>query len=176
MAFFGLTQLGYQNLIKERTIPDFREGTEIGDLKYYDKGMKELRKGPVRRIALDNGSYPAPTLCPGVENPAKNAQGKSHSACPQTFPPILPHKTDPKAEIQPFDHGNSCNKLKELRYRHIRSGKEPVELYRYPVLTSHEIGRWRSREPLAKCEPWTQGPRFIYSESEMTKYVFIFTF
>ena len=43
------------------------------------------------------------------------------------------------------------------------------DVYRYPVVTSQEIGYWRKNEPIPINEPWAVVPRRVFRKSEMTR-------
>ena len=48
---------------------------------------------------------------------------------------------------------------------------EPIQIYKDPLLTSHEVSDWRKDEPLPVNEPWFHVPRRMHRNSEMTRSV-----
>lgn len=137
MAFFGLTQLGYQDAIREH--------------------MRDPPKTP--QHTYRSGEY-------------RNASNKVN------LPPIE-NKKPAQASVIPTDqlsgygagHQGSHVEFVRLRKKHIRNPTDNAQTYRWPPVTSGQVGIWRKDEPLKQNEPWTYVPRHVHMNSEMTRFV-----
>jgi len=49
---------------------------------------------------------------------------------------------------------------------------DPKDVYRRPLVSSHEIGNWTRDEPIREKEPWTYTQRRVLVNSEMTRSTF----
>ncbi|XP_060562732.1 sperm microtubule inner protein 11-like [Ruditapes philippinarum] len=131
MSFFGVTQLGYQNTIRE--------------------GSARARLEPTR---------------------SKTQLGFI------AFPPLV-EKDPPRRSIVPIDQvsaygpgpKDSYVEFTRMRTKHIRTPKEPPQLYNYPLTTSQGCGWWTQHEPLKKNMSWAYVPRHVKLNSEMTRFV-----
>lgn len=131
MSFFGISQLGYQNTLREATI--------------------QAKMDPVRS-KTQIGFVALPPLA--EKNPPRRS--------------IVP--IDQVSGYGPGPQGSHVEYTR-MRTKHIRSPKEPFEIYRFPVQTSRQVGWWSKEEPLRRNQPWTYVPRHVHVNSEMTRFV-----
>ena len=168
MAFFGLTQLGYQDTIREHVkdpmlTPQhiYRSGLSRQEPKIILPPIdpNTLPQAPIVPINQVSGYGPGPLGSYGEftrhrTKHIRNAKGTV----------IIRFAYFHYFSRIPF----SCSLVKPICFI-----TEPVEIYRRAVTTSGLIGDWRRREPIREKEPWTFVPRACLVNSEMTRFAIL---
>jgi len=141
MAFFGLTQIGYQNRVRQYTLrPDYTT----------EQWMRREQKPGGTDIT------PLPPIA-GYVPPRRSIVPKSQTSGYGAGPGVQGEE--------------SWKEHMRLRFKHCRNPKDPIQLYSRPITTTQDVAAWRKDEPLHKREPWTYVPRHSHVNSEMTKFV-----
>jgi len=145
MALFGLTQLGYQDTMREHLNDPHPTPQHI-----FRSGL--YREPPYRNTQ--------PCASTDADKPTQDTEANMDSTsrpCPNLPPGYI--ATD-------ASHKDLKRSIEMQTYNH-----EPTAVYRRPVLTSADIGDWTRNAPLSEREPWTHVPRHPHVNSEMTRFV-----
>ncbi|KAJ8016284.1 hypothetical protein DPEC_G00005600 [Dallia pectoralis] len=141
MAFFGITNLGYQNPIGDKMLVNPRRPAsshnEIGSCNW----TKPSGQSPV---------------------PVHRGDTECMDNCANSYTQPPPFSTD--------IHRGSQQRYKEMLKR-AQTPRSPNQLYSMPITESQQCGWWITSGGLKTQECWTQVKRFPRRNSEMTKFV-----
>ncbi|XP_074653191.1 sperm microtubule inner protein 11-like [Tubulanus polymorphus] len=143
MSFFGLSQFGYQNTLREGLkYPGFTPNERALSAGNYTLHYKQLQK------------------LPPIKRPQTGVEPRRPSVVPID-------------QISSYGEGpqGSHVELTRMRTKHIRCPEGPVDLYRTPVITSQKYGWWTKESPIQEKQPWTYVRRHVHVNSEMTRFV-----
>ncbi|ELT99845.1 hypothetical protein CAPTEDRAFT_226928 [Capitella teleta] len=151
MSFFGLTQLGYQDTIREHL-----KEPELTPQYIYRSGLyrdKSVTLPPIKKDLPQASIVPIDQL---------SGYGPGHRGSHNELVRMqMKHIRNPKASL--------ITKLKAVW--HLSSHSSIQDIYRRPVISSAEVAKWRKDEPLKEREPWSTVKRHIKVDSEMTRFV-----
>lgn len=143
MAFFGLTQIGYQDTIREN--------------------VREPEVTP--QYIFRSGLYRDPTF--QISHQVTKKQDSEAASGGATASNAARYGTI----FYGPGHRGSNSEFTKMKEKHAVNPEGLTEIYRRPVITSADIARWRKDEPLPVKEPWTHVKRRAHVNSEMTRFV-----
>ncbi|XP_041701010.1 testis-expressed protein 49 isoform X2 [Coregonus clupeaformis] len=153
MAFFGITNLGYQNPIGDKMLVNPRASASHG-------GKRTPDSLAFTDVEVDLRSWAKQSRLPPIQvqrGPPKCTDTCSIYNQPPPFSPDI--------------HQGSQERYREMLKR-VQTPRSPNQLYSVPLTDSQQCGWWMPNGGQGNMqEPWTQVRRFPRKNSEMTKFV-----
>ncbi|CAB1329398.1 unnamed protein product [Coregonus sp. 'balchen'] len=153
MAFFGITNLGYQNPIGDKMLVNPRASASHG-------GKSTPDSLAFTDDEVDLRSWAKQSRLPPIQvqrGPPKCTDTCSIYNQPPPFSPDI--------------HQGSQERYREMLKR-VQTPRSPNQLYSVPLTDSQQCGWWMPNGGQGNMqEPWTQVRRFPRKNSEMTKFV-----